>query len=169
MRWKKPLPFETRQAIDRYFSHKTITCLLCGKRFRRLSFHLAAKHAMTTDEYKGEFGLPWTRGLTSADSHRHSGWTAARRAKASKQARKSQFFKLAHPAPRRDDALFVKRERIKHLGTRAAGFGPAFERRVLALFKRGLTDGAIARALKVNRMTVNLRSKRWRGRNKEKR
>jgi orotate phosphoribosyltransferase-like protein len=48
------------------------------------------------------------------------------------------------------------------LGANAAGFGKGFESRVRALFERGLTDAAIAQALNVNKMTVNLRTKRWR-------
>jgi len=164
MSWKKPPPFRTRRQVESYLNGKTIRCLLCGKRFRRLSFHLAAIHHISTDDYKCTFGLPWTRGLTCADSRRKSGWTAARRANASKQARKTRFFKLAHPSPRRDDAPFVRRERLAHLGVRGAGFGPTFERRVRALFEKGLTDGTIARKLKVNRMTVNLRTREWRAR-----
>ena len=35
---------------------------------------------------------------------------------------------------------------------------------VRILFKQGLTDAAIAHILKVNRMTVNRRTKRWRSR-----
>jgi hypothetical protein len=164
MTWKKPPPFKTRREVARYFNGKKIRCLLCGKLFRRLAFHLAAKHRITTSDYKGVFGLPWTRGLACVDSHRNSGWTAARRANASREARKTKFFRFAHPAPRREDAPFVKRERLRHLGGRAAGFGPAFERRVRLLFERGLIDEAIAQALKVNRMTVNLRTRKWRAR-----
>jgi hypothetical protein len=155
-------PFRTRQEVDRYFSGKTIKCLLCGERFRRLSFHLFAKHGMSADDYKSRFGLPWTRGLTSATSHCNSGWNAERRIKASKQARKSRFFELAHPVPRREDAPFLKLEWARNLGGRAAGFGPKFERRVRALFEKGLNDTAIARALDVNRSTVRRRTRRWR-------
>ena len=43
----------------RYFSGRTIKCLIWPgrRRFRRLSFHLAAKHDVTTDDYKSRFGL----------------------------------------------------------------------------------------------------------------
>ncbi len=47
--------FETRREVDRYFGGKTIRCLLCGQRFRRLAFHLAAKHGITADDYKARF------------------------------------------------------------------------------------------------------------------
>jgi hypothetical protein len=158
---KSPL-FRTRQEVERYFSGKTIKCLLCGRRFGRLSFHLAAKHGQTTDGYKSSFGLPWSRGLTSALSRANSGWNDDRKAKASRLARRSRFFKFAHPAPRREAALFLKMETAKNLGANAAGFGKGFESRVRVLFGRGLTDAAIAKALNVNRGTVNRRTKHWR-------
>jgi hypothetical protein len=162
MRTTKPPLFRTRQQVEHYFGGKTIKCLLCGGRFGRLSFHLAAKHGVTTDEYKSRFGLPWHRGLTSALSHARSGWNDARKAKASKLARRSQFFKFAHAAPRREMAPFLKVEAARHLAVNAAGFGRGFESRVRVLFDRGLTDAAIAKALNVNKMTVNRRTKRWR-------
>ena len=160
---KSPL-FRTRLAVERYFSGRTIKCLICGRRFRRLSFHLAAKHDVTTDDYKSRFGLPWTRGLTSAPSHANSGWNVKRKAKASRLARKSRFFTLAHQASRRQPALFLKVENVRNLGANAVGFGKEFESGVRILFKQGLTDAAIANILKVNRMTVNRRTKRWRSR-----
>jgi len=159
---KKPPLFRRRRQVERYFGGKTIKCLLCGGRFGRLSFHLAAKHGVTTDEYKSRFGLPWSRGLTSAQSRANSGWNKARKAKASRLARRTQFFKLAHRAPRREAPLFLKLETAKNLSANAAGFGKLFESRVRVLFGRGLTDTAIAQTLNVARTTVNQRTKRWR-------
>jgi predicted transcriptional regulator len=110
-------PFKTLREVRRYFSGQTIKCLLCGRRFGRLSFHLAAKHDMSTDDYKSRLGLPWHRGLTSQLSHANSGWDDARKAKASKLARKTRFFTLAHPTPRRKTALFLRAEAIRNLGS----------------------------------------------------
>jgi predicted transcriptional regulator len=160
---KIPPPFRTRRDIERYFGGKTIECLLCGRRFRRLVFHLFAKHDMTAADYKSQFGLPWTRGLTSAVSHANSGWTDQRRARASKAARKTRFFEFAHQRnERRELAPFLKMEAVQHLGKRGVGFGEVFDRRVRRLFENGLIDADIARILRVNRMTVNLRTKHWR-------
>ena len=53
--------------------------LVCGRHFKRLQRHLAAKHGLSADDYKKQFGLPWTRGLTSATSFANSGWTDAER------------------------------------------------------------------------------------------
>jgi hypothetical protein len=64
-------------------------------------------------------------------------------------ARINRFFEQAHLAPRRAPAPFLKAEAVKNLGEHAVGFGKAFERRVRALFDKGLTDAAIARALDV--------------------
>jgi hypothetical protein len=162
MQTKKPPLFRTRRQVERYFGGKTIKCLLCGKRFGRLSFHLAAKHGVTTDDYKSRYGLPWRRGLTSAQSHANSGWNRDRKEKASRLARRSRFFQFASAASRREVAPFLKVEAVRHLRAKAAGFDKGFESRVRVLFTKGLTDAAIAKALKVNRMTVNRRTKRWR-------
>lgn len=162
--------FRTRREVDRYFGGRTIKCLICGRRFGRLAYHLAAKHNLTTDDYKGRFGLPWTRGLTSSPSHANSGWTKARRLEASKLARTSRFFELAHRGQRRrEPAPFLKAEVMQHLGDLAIGFGKQFDSRVWALHRKGLTDGAIARILNVNRTTVNRRTKVWRKRTRRRR
>lgn len=156
-------PIQTRRHADRYYGGKTIQCLLCKKRFGRLAFHLAAKHRITSDEYRITFGLPWTRGLTSAASHANSGWTKSRRAEASKAAKRRRIFDLAHRSrQRREPPAFIKTDAVRHLGKYAASLGRRFEKRVRALFKKGLTDAAIASVLRVNRMTVNKRTKRWR-------
>jgi hypothetical protein len=81
MRAKPPVAFKTRRDIARYFGGNTIECLICGRRFKRLHTHLAAKHGIAADDYKKQFGLPWTRGLTSATSLANSGWTDERKAK----------------------------------------------------------------------------------------
>jgi len=119
---------------------------------------------MTTDEYKRRFGLPWTRGLTSAQSRTNSGWTEARRLKARELARQSQFFKYAHPSARREPPEFVKVEMPKHLGAHAVGLGKQFDLLVRALVSQGLTHDAIATLLDVHRTTVNRRTRRWRKR-----
>ena len=119
---------------------------------------------MSVDEYRTRFGLPWSRGLTSAASVASSGWTDERKAKARKLARKNRFFERAHATPRRAPAPFLKAEAVKNLGKHAVGFGKAFERRVRALFDKGVTDAAIARALNVGRATVTYRTTHWRKR-----
>jgi hypothetical protein len=62
----KPQVFKTRREVERYLSGDTIECLICGRHFKRLHRHLAAKHNLSADHYKKQFGLAWTHGLTSA-------------------------------------------------------------------------------------------------------
>jgi hypothetical protein len=162
MRAKPPTPFTTRREIDRYFSGETIECLLCGRRFRRLGRHLPPAHGVSVNEYRLRFGLPWSRGLTSAASLAASGWTAERKAQAKRLARRSRFFELAHLTSRRKIAPFVKAEAIEHLGIDPRTLSEAFKEQVRTLFDRGLSDRAIARKLAVSTSTVNRRTKRWR-------
>ena len=154
--------FQTRREIERYFGGKTIQCLLCGKRFRRLASHLHYKHQMSADEYKASHGLPWSRGLASEDSSRNSGWTKMRRAKARKLAYRSKFFKFAHSTKRRNTVPAAREIYISNLGPRAVGFGQQFERRVRILFDKGLIDRKIAGTLGVNIGTVNRLTREWR-------
>jgi hypothetical protein len=159
-----PAPFTSAAQVKRYFRGKTIRCLLCGKTFRRLASHLAYKHHMSADDYKAVHGLPWSRGLASEDSSRNSGWTKARRVKARQFAYRSKFFRLAHPTERRAVTRVAREIWLENLGERASGFGAKFERRVRALFDKGMIDREIAAALGVNVMTVNLRTRKWRKR-----
>jgi hypothetical protein len=154
--------FRTPAEVDRYFSGKTIKCLICGRRFQRLGTHLEAKHDMSVDDYRTRFGLPWSRGLTSAASRSASAWTPKRKKKASKLAQQSRFFELAHLTPRRELAPFLKTQAIENLGSHAVGFGEAFEKKVRILFDKGLPDLAIARTLNVGRATVTYCATHWR-------
>jgi hypothetical protein len=160
MRAKSPPVFKTRRDIVRYFGGDTIECLICGR--KRLQRHLIVKHGIAADDYKKRFGLPWTRGLTSATSLANSGWTEERKAKARKLARKSRFFDLAHLTPRREVAPFLKTEAVEHLGVNAKPFGEKFDARVRVLAQKGLSIRAIVRVLKVAHTTVLERIKRWR-------
>jgi hypothetical protein len=111
-----------------------------------------------------------TRHVCSNDRFRgQERTTDERKAKARKLARKNRFFERAHLTRRRAPAPFLKAEAIQNLGKHAVGFGKAFERRVRALFDKGLTDAAIARALDVGRATVTYRTMHWRKRKRERR
>jgi len=79
-------------------------------------------------------------------------------------ARKSRFFKFAHPASRRPIAPFLRAEAVGRLGEHAVGFGKEFETRVRTLFRQGFIDKDIASLLGVNLGTVNQRTRQWRKR-----
>lgn len=59
----------TADEVDHYLSGETITCMLCGRGFRRLGGHLQAIHQVTEDDYRAMYGLPWSRGLTGTLAH----------------------------------------------------------------------------------------------------
>jgi hypothetical protein len=153
---------KTPAEVRRYFSGKSIKCLICGQRFQRLGRHLAAKHRTSVDDYRARFGLPWSRGLTAATSRSASAWTTKRKNEARKLARKSRFFELAHLTPRRELAPSVRTQAIRNLGDHAVGFGKAFKKKVRTLSDKGLTDAAIARKFKVGRGTVTYCAMAWR-------
>jgi hypothetical protein len=160
----RSLPFETQEQIKRYFNGATIECLMCGRRFRRLGNHLAAIHGIGVDDYRYRFGLPWSRGLTSAASRTKSGWNAERKEKAREIAQKSRFFDFARLSGRREPPPSIKTQAVQNLGQHALGFGEAFDAAVIRLFQNGLTDSAIARLLNVERHTVAKRTRQWRRR-----
>lgn len=62
--------FQTREELDQYFSGDRITCLLCGEPFLILASHIKTAHGMSVDEYKQRYGIPWSRGLTSAGTRK---------------------------------------------------------------------------------------------------
>jgi hypothetical protein len=62
--WKAK--FVTRQEIDQYFSNpEGIQCLLCGRIYGTLNWHLQIVHRTTHEKYRARYGLPWRRGLVS--------------------------------------------------------------------------------------------------------
>lgn len=56
--------FTTAKQVDDYLSGDRIKCLLCGRSFKMLSTHIWQKHDMSVDDYREEFGIPWSRSLT---------------------------------------------------------------------------------------------------------
>ncbi len=66
----KPLPgfprrgkFTSVEELDAYFKEHKLTCLLCGRHYVQLGNHISQGHKISMDEYKEQFGLPWTYGL----------------------------------------------------------------------------------------------------------
>lgn len=62
------VPFESKEEVLAYLSGDRITCLLCGKQYRRLGNHLGAIHGVTEDYYREKYRIPWTYGLNSAET-----------------------------------------------------------------------------------------------------
>jgi DNA invertase Pin-like site-specific DNA recombinase len=162
MERRMPPPFQTRHEIDRYLGGEVIQCLLCGRRFQKLAPHLSVVHDLTSDGYRTQFGLPWHRGLVSAIALAASRWTRKRKAKARRRLLRRPIFKFARSARRRELAPFLKAENLQRLGIDASATGKKFEERVRKLFKKKLSNRAIARKLNVGVTTVQRRTQRWR-------
>jgi hypothetical protein len=64
--------FETLAEIREYLAGDRVECLVCGKRFLRLSHWHLMKHAMSANDYRERFGIPWTYSLTSSTSRNNS-------------------------------------------------------------------------------------------------
>lgn len=57
-------PFRSKEEIKNYLSQDRIECLMCGHLFKSLVTHLDKIHAMSTDQYREKYGLPYSIGLT---------------------------------------------------------------------------------------------------------
>jgi|688.fasta_scaffold336989_2 hypothetical protein len=62
---QKPQPFTSMEEVDAYFAQDPLPCLICGKAYHGLYAHIQMSHKMLLDDYKSEFGIPWTRKLNS--------------------------------------------------------------------------------------------------------
>jgi hypothetical protein len=54
--------------IREYLAGTSVQCLVCGKRYLRLTYKHLEMHDLTADGYRERFGIPWTYSLTSAVS-----------------------------------------------------------------------------------------------------
>jgi hypothetical protein len=63
----KLFKFRTPEELKDYFGGEKIQCLRCGKFYRTLGVHLAI-HEMKPDEYREEYGIPWTYGLSCTET-----------------------------------------------------------------------------------------------------
>jgi len=55
--------FSTMKELQNYFEENELTCLLCGKPCVQLVAHIGPAHGLSADDYKEQFGIPWTYGL----------------------------------------------------------------------------------------------------------
>ena len=55
--------FSKVEELKEYLDHDRLTCLLCGRNYINLGLHISAAHKISMDEYREQFGIPWTYGL----------------------------------------------------------------------------------------------------------
>lgn len=60
--------FASRSQVFDYLDGDKIVCLVCGRWFRQLASHLAAKHASNAADYKDRYQIPHTAGLSGRDT-----------------------------------------------------------------------------------------------------
>ena len=60
--------FKTIMEVKEYLSGDKITCLLCGKEYKKIGVHVTAIHDMSTDEYREKYNIPWRYGLVSSET-----------------------------------------------------------------------------------------------------
>lgn len=60
--------FQSQEQLDEYFTQENIVCLQCGKEYRTLGVHLKTIHNIEPDEYRDIYGIPWTYGLSCAET-----------------------------------------------------------------------------------------------------
>jgi ROS/MUCR transcriptional regulator protein len=63
--YQKPQPFSSMAEVDAYFAQDPLPCLICGYAYHGLHKHIQMGHKMHLDDYRVEFGIPWTRKLIS--------------------------------------------------------------------------------------------------------
>jgi hypothetical protein len=64
--------FTNLDAVRDYRGGETIECLVCGKQMRRIGAKHLEMHGMNGDDYREQFGIPWSWSLTSAASREAS-------------------------------------------------------------------------------------------------
>lgn len=136
-------PFTTREEVDEYLGGEQIQCLMCGKMYKQLSFHLSRIHEMTTDEYKERFGLPWRRGLCAApitEMRREHGHMIFEKHKEEMLDRLDKHRDEAAVAPHRERAAFRKAE-LARQGAEIHGLEAPYEDDILVEFLRRLSKG----------------------------
>lgn len=64
-------PFKSIEDVRHYLQGDRITCLICGRTFKRLGGHLYTLHCITEDDYRAYYKIPWTYGLLCSESKKN--------------------------------------------------------------------------------------------------
>lgn len=59
--------FTEVKQVKEYFNHPKLQCLLCGREYGNLALHITGGHKISHDDYKAQFGIPWSYGLAGMD------------------------------------------------------------------------------------------------------
>lgn len=58
--------FKEVSELKKYFAQEKLQCLLCGREYGNLGLHITRGHNISHDDYKAQYGIPWTYGLAGA-------------------------------------------------------------------------------------------------------
>ena len=67
--YPKDFVFKDYDEYKQYFVGDRVICLLCGKHYRALGYHLKVSHEVDIDDYKKKYGILWGKSLTCNDLH----------------------------------------------------------------------------------------------------
>jgi len=132
--------------VESYFKGDRLVCLRCGKPFRKLGVHLLKIHAMSVDDYRGLYGLPWREGLAGE----HCKLLHSQNAKATIKAGKNfgiggatEMWRLAILAPQRKRAAYNRELAMRNVG--AEEYPPEMFDKVLNLMRSGTLPYEVAK------------------------
>ena len=138
-------PF-TLLEVESYFKGDRLVCLRCGKPYRKLGVHLLKIHALSVDDYRGLYGLPWREGLAGE----HCKELHSQNAKATIAAGKdfgaganTETWRQAIRAPQRKRAPYNRELCMRNVG--AEEYPPEMFDKVLDLMRAGTLPYEVAK------------------------
>ena len=102
---------EAKPSLKDAFKENEIVCLLCGKAYSTLGPHLAAKHNLTSDEYREQFGIPFYQPLVAISKYEKRKRVSIERSQQKKELAKPDAKDVTHPLPNPADSTVTKRGR----------------------------------------------------------
>ena len=154
----KPLPgFPRQEAICTgeellaYFGEDKLTCLLCGRLYTQLALHIVNGHGIPTDDYKAQFGIPWSYGLAGKSFREKIARQSARLMREGKiplASRESIEKMLEARKTRRPFNAVVRertRQRVLAINGRTKIMGPEVFEEYLRRIASGRTPNEVAR------------------------
>jgi len=124
--WKAPEPFQNKADVEHYFAGDRLMCLMCGKSYVTLPPHLKASHGLSSDDYKVQFGIPFSFGLAGSSFRERS---AARMMDLQsrgviQKAEPGVYLPWLRDSHRRPNVPSVRRANLDKLITLAGGKAP---------------------------------------------
>lgn len=128
-------PF-TLAEVESYFQGDRIVCLRCGKPYRKLGVHLLNIHAMSVDDYRALYGLPWREGLAGEHCKELHSQNALATIAAGKDFGGGRAWEAAIRAPKRKRAPYNRELAMRNVGT--SEYPPEMFDKVLHLMRAGV-------------------------------